>query len=165
MGIIFIIISLLLDGIINNLLPFIDLSLFTPLLTLISIIIIYPLYIKKKKEYLITLFITGIIYDLLYTNQLFLNGVIFLIIGIIIMNLYNKISINYLIILLFSLLIIIIYILLTGLILLIFNVVPISINKLLYIIKNSILLNLIYSEILYIILKRMPKKYKKTSIN
>ena len=165
MGIIFIIISLLLDGIINNILPFIDLSLFTPLLTLISIIIIYPLYIKKKKEYLITLFITGIIYDLLYTNQLFLNGVIFLIIGIIIMNLYNKISINYLTILLFSLLIIIIYILLTGLILLIFNVVPISINKLLYIIKNSILLNLIYSEILYIILKRIPKKYKKTSIN
>ena len=165
MGIIFVIISLLLDGIINNLLPFINLSLFTPLLTLISLIIIYPLYIKKEKEYLITLFITGIIYDLLYTNQLFLNGVIFLLIGIIVMNLYNKISINYLTILLFSLLIIIIYILLTGLILLIFNVVPISINKLLYIIKNSILLNLIYSEILYIILKRMPKKYKKTSIN
>jgi len=84
MGIIFIIISLLLDGILNNLLPFINLSLFTPLLTLISIIIIYPLYIKKKKEYLLTIFITGIIYDLLYTNQLFLNGVVFFIIGLII---------------------------------------------------------------------------------
>jgi len=58
-----------------------------------------------------------------------------------------------------------IYVLLTGLILLIFNVVPVSISKLLYIIKSSILLNLLYSEILFIIMKKIPKKYKKISIN
>ena len=137
MGIIFIIISLILDGIMNNLLPFINLSLFTPLLTLISIIIIYPLYIKKEKEYLITIFVTGIIYDLLYTNQLFLNGVIFILIGLIIMNLYKKITINYFNILIISLIIIIIYILIESLILLIFNVVPITINKILYILAHS----------------------------
>ena len=165
MGIIFIIISLILDGIINNLLPYINLSLFTPLLTLISIIIIYPLYIKRKKEYLLTLFITGILYDLLYTNQLFLNGIVFVLIGIIIINLYNKITINYLTILIISLLIIVIYISIIGLILLIFNVVPISINKLFYIIKNSILLNLIYSELLFIIINKIPKKYKKLHLN
>jgi rod shape-determining protein MreD len=165
MGIIFIIISLILDGIMNNLLPFINLSLFTPLLTIISIIIIYPLYIKKEKKYLITIFVTGIIYDLLYTNQLFLNGVIFILIGLVIMNLYKKITINYFNILIISLIIIIIYILIESLILLIFNVVPISINKILYIISNSILLNLIYSELLYVIMRNIPKKYKKISIN
>jgi len=165
MGIIFIIISLILDGIMNNLLPFINLSLFTPLLTLISIIIIYPLYIKKEKEYLITIFVTGIIYDLLYTNQLFLNGIIFILIGLIIMNLYKKITINYFNILIISLIIIIIYILIESLILLIFNVVPITINKILYILAHSILLNLIYSELLYVIMKHIPKKYKKISIN
>ncbi len=165
MGIIFIVISVLLDGIVNNIIPFINLSIFTPLLTLMSIIIIYPLYIKKKKEYLITIFVTGIIYDLLYTNQLFLNAIVFLIIGLIIIYLYKKITINYISILLFSLIIIILYIAITGLILLIFNVVPVNSSKILYIIKNSILLNLIYSEILFFIMKKIPKKYKKISLN
>ena len=165
MGILFIIISLLLDGIVHNLLPYINLSLFTPLLTLISIIIIYPLYKKKKKEYLITLFITGLLYDLLYTNQLFLNGVIFILLGLIIIYLYNKITINYLTIIIISLFIIVLYISITGILLLIFKVVPISINKLLYIIKKSLLLNLIYSEILFVIINNIPNKYKKLHIN
>ena len=79
-SIIIIIISLLLDGILSNYLPYLvnDLSLFTSLFTLVSIFIIYPFFKKKEKKYLITIFIIGIIYDLFYTNLLFFNGVLFL---------------------------------------------------------------------------------------
>ena len=68
-----IIVSLLLDGILTNYLPFLvnDLSYLTPLLTVVSIFIIYPLNRKKELKFFILIFIVGIIYDLLYTNLLF----------------------------------------------------------------------------------------------
>ena len=56
--IIILIISILLDGILTNFLPFLvnDLSIFTPLLTVVSIFIIYPFYRKHEKKYFIILF-------------------------------------------------------------------------------------------------------------
>ena len=85
MSIIIVIISLFLDGILSNYLPYLvnNLSLFTPLFTLVSIFIIYPFFKKKEKKYLISVFIIGIIYDLFYTNLLFFNAVLFFIIGLI----------------------------------------------------------------------------------
>ena len=84
MAILIIGISLLLDGILTNYLPFLpnDLSLFTPLLTITSLVLIYPFFRKQEKNYYITLFIIGIIYDLFYTNLLFFHAVIFLILGV-----------------------------------------------------------------------------------
>ena len=70
---IIIIASLILDGLLSNFLPFMvgNLSIFTPLFTVVSIIIIYPFFRKREKnKYLITLAMTGLIYDLLYTNLL-----------------------------------------------------------------------------------------------
>ena len=83
--IIIMIISLLLDGLLTNYLPYIpnDLSLFTPLLTVVSIFIIYPFYRKKEKKYYITLFILGIVYDLFFTNLLFFNSLLFLLVGLV----------------------------------------------------------------------------------
>ena len=79
MTIILMIISLLLDGFITNYLPYLPnhLSLFTPLLTITTIFIITPLYHKKDKNYYVILLIFGIIYDLFYTNLLFLNALLF----------------------------------------------------------------------------------------
>ena len=47
------ILSLLLDGILTNYLPYLvnNLSLLTPLLTLISLLIIYPFYQKNHEKY------------------------------------------------------------------------------------------------------------------
>ena len=81
-----IIISLILDGILSNFLPVINLSYFTPLLTLTSIFIVYPFYTKDEYKYYITSFIVGIIYDLLYTNLLFFNGIIFVLQRVVFMN-------------------------------------------------------------------------------
>ena len=159
--------SLILDGILSNIFPYTvnNLSLFTPLLTLISIYLIYPFYKKKEKKYLITLFLTGIIYDLLYTNLIFYNAIIFTIIGIISKYIYKHYEINYLNIIIQIVLIVTIYELLNALIIILFNLVPMSITRLFYKITHSLLLNIIYSELLLIIINILPNKYKKVNIN
>ena len=90
--------SLIFDGLLTNYLPFLvnDLSWFTPLLTLTSILIIYPFYRKKETKYYILIFIIGIIYDLLYTNLLFFNAILFLIIALISKIIHRNFQINFL---------------------------------------------------------------------
>jgi len=165
--IIILIISFTLDGILTNFLPYLvnDLSLFTPLLTLVSIFIIYPFYRKKQKNYFITIIILGILYDLFYTNLLLFNASLFTIIGFITKYIYKNFKINYIRIIIYIILIITIYESLTAIILLILNLVPITLNNVIYKITHSIILNIIYTEILYLIINKLPKKYKRISIN
>ncbi len=166
-GIIIIIISLLLDGLLSNYLPFLvnDLSIFTPLLTLISISLLYPYYRKKEKYFFIIIFITGIVYDLLYTNLLFFNGLLFLLIAYISKLIYRTYEMDYYKLIIYLAMIITIYESATGLILFIFNLVPITFSRVIYKIIHSLLLNIIYGELLYLILNLIPKKYKRISIN
>ena len=161
------IISLLLDGVLSNYLPFLvnDLSYFTSLLTVVSIFILYPLNRKKEKKFFITIFITGIIYDLLYTNLLFLNSLIFLLITIVSTYIYKNYETTCLKLIIYIILIITIYETSYASILFIFRVVPITLYKLYYKISHTLILNIIYSEILYVIIKYLPKKYTKISIN
>lgn len=163
---IIIIISLLLDGILTNYLPYLvgNLSLFTPLLTLVSIIMIYPFYKKKLKKYYITVLITGIIYDLLYTNLLFINSIIFIIIAYINVLINKRYKINFLSLIIYITFIIVIYESLYAILLIIFKLIPITINKLLYKITHSILINIIYAEVEYIVVKYFLKR-NKISIN
>ncbi len=165
MAILVLAISIILDGILNNTLPFINLSLFTPLLTLISVISIYPLYKKETKEYLLTIFIVGIIYDLLYTNLLFYNGVLFIVIGLFNIYLNKKIQVNYLTELLILIMNIVVYILLNSLIILICNLTIISIDKIVYVILHSLIINIVYGYILFFIIKRISSKNKKLKLN
>lgn len=167
MTIILMIISLLLDGLITNFLPYLSnqLSIFTPLLTLTTIFIITPLYQKKDKKYYILLFIFGIIYDLFYTNLLFLNAILFTIIGFISKYINKNYEITHIRLIIFLILIIAIYESSYALILWIFQLVPITLSKVIYKIIHSLLLNCIVGEILYIIINKIPKKYKKISIN
>lgn len=159
--------SLILDGILSNIFPYTvnNLSLFTPLLTLISIYLIYPFYKKKENKYILTIFLTGIIYDLLYTSLIFYNAIIFTIIGIISKYIYKHYEINYLNIIIQIILIVTIYESLNALIIILFNLVPMSISRLFYKITHSLLLNIIYSELLLLIINILPNKYKKVNIN
>ncbi|MCI8460120.1 MAG: rod shape-determining protein MreD [Bacilli bacterium] len=167
LAIIIIIISILLDGILTNYLPYLvnDLSLFTPLLSVVSIFIIYPFYRKKEKNYFITIFIVGIIYDLLYTNLLFFNAVLFTSIAIISRLIYKNFEVTPIRLIIYTTLIITSYEILTAAIILIFNLVPITFSKVLYKITHSLILNIIYIELIYLIIKVIPKKYKNISIN
>lgn len=167
MAILIIGISLILDGILTNYLPFLpnDLSLFTPLLTITSLVLIYPFFRKQEKNYYISLFITGIIYDLFYTNLLFFHAVIFLLLGVIIRFIYKNYEITPIRIIIYISIIIICYEFLEGFILYIFQIVPVSIEKILYKIKHSLIINLVWGEIIYGILKIYIKKTKKISMN
>lgn len=164
---IIIIISIILDGVLSNFLPYTigNLSYFTPLLTLVSLFLIYQFYIKKTKKYYIVALIMGLIYDLLYTNLLFYNSILFLIIAILIKYLYKNFEVNYFNIILYIIVIITSYEIIQALIILSFQLVPITISKLIYKIIHSLILNIIYTEIVYFIIQKLPKKYKKININ
>ena len=165
--IIIVICSILLDGISTNFLPYSPstLSLFTPLLTVVSFILIYPFYRKKVKKYYIISITIGLIYDLLYTNLLSVNSILFFIIAYVTKIIHKNIEVNYLNIILFVIVIISLYEALNGLIIVVFNLVPITIESLIYKITHSLLLNILTTEIIYIIIKNLPKKYKKININ
>ena len=160
-------ISVILDGLLTNYLPFLvnNLSYFTPLLTVVSIFIIYPLNRKKEKKFYKIIFVTGIIYDLLYTNLLFLNSLLFLLITLVSKYIYKNFEITWFKLIIYTVIIITIYETSYASILFIFRVVPVTLNKLYYKISHTLILNIIYTEILYVIIKYLPKKYRKISIN
>lgn len=167
LGIIIISLSIYLDGFLTLYLPYLQgaISLLNPMLTIVSLIIIYPLYRKKEKTYFTIIFIAGIIYDLLYTNLLFYDAIIFLLFGLIIRKIYKDLDVRHIKLSLYIILLIILYELIMAMFILIFNLVPITLPKLLYKITHSILLNIIYGEALYEIIKRLPYKYKRIDIN
>ncbi len=167
LSLIIIVIFFLLDGILTNFLGYLpgDLTYFTPLLTLTSLIVIYPLYRKKEKQYFITCFILGLLYDLFYTNLLFFNALLFLLCGLLIKFIYKYIDYSFIKIILITILVISFYEIVTAVIILIFNLVPITISRLFYKISHSLILNVLLSSITYLIIKALPKKYKKININ
>ena len=136
------IISILLDGILTNYLPFLvnDLSYLTPLLTVVSIFIIYPLNRKKELKF-------------------------FILIALVSKLIYKNFEISYIKLILYIIIIIILYESVYAGILFIYQVVPITFYKLVYKITHTLLLNIVYVEILYFIIKHIPNKYKKISIN
>ena len=160
-------VSLILEIILNNFLPYINgnLSLFTPMFSIVSLFFIYSFFKKEKIKYFVFSFIFGFIYDLFFTNLLFFNGILFLAIAFLITVLYENLEINFLNIILDIIIIIIVYELLTVFIVLIFNLVPITPLQVLYKISHSLIMNIIYGEILYFIIKHLPKKYRSLSIN
>ena len=166
-SIIILIISFILDGVLTNFLPFgvENISLFTPLLTIVALVVIYNFFYHEEKKYYILSFIVGILYDLFYTNLLFLDGLLFLLIAFVITKIYKLVGFNYMWIALDILISIIIYECSFALVIVIFNLVPMSIYRLLYKIGHSIILNIIYGELLYFIIRLLPKKYKKVRIN
>lgn len=160
-------ISFLLDGILTNFIDFLpnDLSFFTPLLTLTSIIVVYPLYRKKEMKFFMVIIFLGLLYDLFYTNLLFFNAILFFICGLIIKFIYENIDYSFFKVILVTILIVSIYESLTALIIIVFNLVPMTFARLFYKIIHSILLNIIYACFWYLVIKFIPKKYKRIQIN
>ena len=165
--IIIVVFSLIFDGLLTNYLPFLvnDLSLFTPLLTVVSVFMIYPFFRKKEVNYYILVAITGIVYDLLYTNLLFFNALLFLVIALVSRFIYKNYGITFIRLIIYIVIIVAIYEGLTALLLLLFNLVPITISRVSYKINHSLILNIIYGEMILLLYKIIPKKFMKISIN
>ena len=148
-----IVISFIIDYFVSLYLPYEknNLSYFTPLFIPILIYLLYPLF-KNRKKYILISIIIGIIYDLIYTNLLFFNGIIFFLISIITMLIYKYFKNNIYLNIIYLLLIIIFYELISILIYMLFGIINISFNDIIYRITHIIIINIIYGTILYMII-------------
>lgn len=160
--ILIIISSFILDIILSNVLPFMkgDLSIFTSLFVPITIYLIYPFYKNQELRYYIESFIIGIIYDLIFTNLLFFDGVIFLIISLVSVKIYKNFMVDKYKNIMYVFLIIILYEFLVASIFLIFNLVPISFYDFIYKILHTLLINVVYGFLLYEIIGSGSKQKK-----
>lgn len=148
---ILIIISLFLDGAISTIIS--QNSYLIPHLLLTTLFIIYPKYKKRNITYNMILIITGILYDLLYTNLLFFHAIVFLIVGIIIKYLYKNYN-QSTIINVFSLITVIaIYIALISISMLMFKTTNIIISDIINFIIRSLFINILYLLLLNPIVK------------
>lgn len=156
---IIIFLSLILDGIISNIS-----SILIPLFTLLSLIIIKPYY-KINKNYLILSFILGILYDIAYTDLLYINAILFLLIGYFIIFITKRLKDNIFNVTIISILTIIYYRTLSYLTYIISTKDIFNINILFKSIYSSIIINIIYIIICYIITSKTSKKtYRKYNI-
>src|SRR5690554_4062654 len=83
-----ILISFLLDGFVSLYQPF---ALFSVVVLELS----YPFLFKRNKTYLKSAFGLGLCYDLVYTNTLFLNAILFLLLGVLIKRFYRYFNYNF----------------------------------------------------------------------
>ena len=139
---------IILDGLIVYYIPsyYNNLNYLYPMLTISFIPFLYQ---EKKKDYLMFIFILGIIYDLLYSNIFLFNAFIFLIIGKIDYKIYKAFKLNITIYMLMILLNIIIYDSILFLLIYLTGYQTVTIFNYLYKIKNSMLLNIIFGIICY----------------
>ena len=159
--------SVFLDGFLTNYLPYLVnyLSWFTPVLTPICLFVVCYFYRKNKKNYFILCLITGVIYDWLYSPFVIFNGVIFVVIGLLSKYIFDTFELSYIKLLFYNILVVVIYETLLFLIIVMFNLVDVNIYDLFYKILHSLILNLIYGQFLYFIIRKTPEKYRKININ
>ena len=140
--------SFIFEGIISN---FVCVS--KPLFTLTALVIAYPYY-NSSKEYFKMCVFFGILYDIVYTDTLFINGILFLGVGLklnyyLVNNLFN------------SSIILIINIIFYRLC--IYFILLLSKNSFLNLFSSiylSVLINLIFLYILYFIITNIRKRIK-----
>ena len=119
-----------------------SLSPLTPLFVPVSIYLIYPYY-KSNNQYLILTIIIGFIYDIFMTNYLLLNSFLFFIIGIETIYINKLFKLNFITLIVFTILIITSYELIEGILLYLTGIIEIDIKEIIYYITNSLLINVL----------------------
>lgn len=151
------VISFLLEGIISN---FVSINgFFAPLFTLTALIIIYPLFDEEAEYYKYAL-VTGFIYDLFYTDTIVFHAIIFSFMAFLISRLNLVLSDNYVNVLVIIAICILIYRIITYSFLVLVSSVSFDFMALVFSILKSLMINLIYSVIIFFALKKIQKKYK-----
>ena len=151
-------ISLLLESILSNLIPIG--TYFTPLFSIVSLVIIYPYFINDDIGYIKYCGITGLIYDVIFTNTLFFNMIIFIIIGLIIKLINITLSNNFINVMIITAINIIVYLIISYFILWIIGYKTFNYDYLFSTISKTLILNIIYSVVMYIVTDKISKKHK-----
>ena len=137
-------ISFILDGICSN--------YFATIFTILTLIFIYD----KDNKYIYTL-IVGILYDVIYTDTLFLNTFVFFFLTFLIEKIFKYIRYNLINVILVSILLIVLYRVIIYVLLCTIGYIYFDILKLLYSILIT-LPNIIFSIILYLVLNLTNNK-------
>ena len=154
MTILILIIAFILDGIISLMLT--PNSILFPLFTLMSIIIVYK-FKPSNLLYLIICAITGLIYGITY-NSLLLDTGSFLLIGIFIIIIFQRMENNTLSIFIVSIIVIIVYRILTYLISLLIGY-KFNVYFLLQGLYSSLIINILYIFIVNLLVNKLNKKH------
>ena len=148
--------SFLLDGILSK---YLIKTIFAPMLTIVSLVIIYPYFNNNNYRYLKYNAIIGLLYDIVYMDTIFYNFFLFLIIGLIVIIFNYLYSSNCYISLIETIISIIFYRFIDYGFVIIFRNYSFSFSNLLESIYSSMTLNIIYCLIIYIIANKYSKKH------
>lgn len=153
---IFLIVSFILEGFISNFVN-IDTLLFNNCFTLVSLFMINRYFINPKKYYLIS-FITGLIYDIVYTDKILINGYLFLLMSYLVVKTDKIFKDDVFSYILKMIMAIIIYRVLAYLIFIIIGEIDIDFLKLITSIISSIVLNLIYLVFILVLQEKSGRR-------
>lgn len=152
------IISFLLESIVSNFVP-LDSILFLPLFTLVSLIIVSPYFNKKEADYLKLCVVTGLFYDIVFTDTLCFHLLLFVLLGMFISKIMSYINFNFISIFILIPILITLYRTLSYSIICFSGFLTFDWTVLGESIYSSFLLNLFYGMILYFITDKLAKKY------
>ena len=142
---IIVILSFLLDGVFSNIFPIN--SVFYPLFTLVSFVVVYPYYSNNSDYFKYSVFI-GVLYDLVYTDTFIFYGLLFLIVSFIISKLSVWFADNYFSLLIITLVSIVVFKITAYILMVLAGSMPFSFKILFAGIYNSLIVNIIYAILL-----------------
>ena len=135
-------------------------SLFAPLFLLTSLTILFPYFKNKKENFFIVCLICGLFYDIAFYNSIFVNTISFAMFSGFVILCYNYINYNIFNSNFLNIFALIFYRIISYLILCIVDFVSFNQNILIKGIYSSILANLIYGVLIYIIINKISKIFK-----
>ena len=132
-------------------------SFLTPLFLLTSLSLLYPYFKNNRFNFVIVCIICGLVYDISFTDSTFINTISFGICSGLIILSYNYVNYNIFSSNVINIINIIIYRIISYLFLCIISYVNFNESILLEGIYNSLLVNIVYGIIIYLILDLLSK--------
>lgn len=139
-------------------------SFFIPLFLITSLVLIYPYFKTKNMNYIIVCLILGLFYDIAFADSVFVNVISFGIVGGITFLCYTYVKYNIYTANIINIIILISYRIVSYVILLSINYISFN-NKIFFSgIYNSLLINIVYGIVLYIVIDLLAKIFNKKRV-
>lgn len=151
-----IVLSFFLEIMFSNIVTFS--SLFIPLFLIVSLVLMYP-YFKSKLYFIIVCAICGLIYDLGFLNTAFINTLCFTATGLMIMLIHSYMNYNLVSTNIVNIIIIVFYRIISYLLLCLTAYTNFHITTLFRGIYSSLIINIMYGIIVYLLLNLICKRF------
>jgi rod shape-determining protein MreD len=157
-SILIVIISFLLDGILS-VYQLIGIYKIFPFFTIVSLVLIYPYFNRNDKNYFKICALIGFLYDIVYTNTMFFNLILFVIVGLIVKRYYLYLNNNLINSFIINLLVLFFYLTISAIILILISYMTFEGLTLSEHLFEILLINSIYLLFSYILLKGICRKF------